>query len=453
MNILYQDKVNEILNNQIKLVSTYQEISDIVSDIKSDEDLNLLLKSINEYKETLDKFRKVEAAGFVPGFFLWTFSRNLYDLLKTTFDEGTTMLPEEIEQLNNIIVKIKDIERKKNELNDYIVTKSANINADTLKNKTESIYTDMSRLEKMIDDNMVSGFDLSKDFLRKLKSLNEAQKTVYTSEKLFQDTVQKTGLQNGLSTLLKMSFILPKTRNIIYGYVPNKDGNIPNANKFFIPIIYRPGGFPQLKLPVYKQIVDIKYSINFGLLRKILNDDKQYRLFLSVLKQYPECKFDSMVFNAEDQKCMKSLIEGFEDIINKSDYSNEKKNDILIFLNKGLIEAKKLVKERGTSLIYLEKRTKKRQMTPVPKAIMDKPKTKSDEDSDKDGSTSTTSKKRVTKKRRSSRIRNSLSKNDASPLRRSRRLVRGGAALKTKKHHKKKAKKGKKQRKKTHKKK
>ena len=381
MNILYQDKVNEILNNQIKLVSTYQEISDIVSDIKSDENLNLLLKSINEYKETLDKFKKVEAAGFVPGFFLWTFSRNLYDLLKTTFDEGTTMLPEEIEQLNNIIVKIKDIERKKNELNDYIVTKSANINTDTLKNKTESIYTDMYRLEKMIDDNMVSGFDLSKDFLRKLKSLNEAQKTVYTSEKLFQDTVQKTGLQNGLSTLLKMSFILPETRNIIYGYVPDKDGNIPNANKFFIPIIYRPGGFPELKLPVYKQIVEIKYAINIGRLRKILDDDTQYSVFLNALKQYPSCNFDSMVFNTEDQKCMKLLIDSFMNIINESNYSVQKKNEIITFLSKGKLEAEKIIKQRGTSVMYgftktaSKNKTRKRSSN-IPKSLENKPEPK-----------------------------------------------------------------------------
>lgn len=453
MNILYPDKVKEIRTNHIKLVSTYKKISSIVSDIKSDEDLNLLLQTINEYKEILDTFKEVKAAGFVPGLFLWSFSKDLYDLLKMTINKKVDVLPEEIEDLEDIIVKIKVIERKKNELNDYIVTNSANIKTDTLKNKIESIYTDMSRLEKMIDDNMDSGIELNKKFLRKLESLNEAQKTIYTSEKLFQDTVHETGLHNAISTLLTTSFILPKTRNIIYGYIPDEDGVISNANKFFIPIIYRPGGFPELKLSVYKQIVDIKYSINFGLLRKILKDDKQYRLFLSVLKDYPECKFDSMVFNTEDQKCMKSLIEEFEDIINKSDYSNEKKNDILIFLNKGLIEAKKLVKERGTSMIYLEKRTKKRQMTPVPKAIMDKPKTKSDEESDKDGSTSTTPKKRVTKKRRSSRIRNSLSKNNDSPLRRSRRLVRGGAALKTKKHHKKKAKMSKKQHKKTHKKK
>jgi hypothetical protein len=453
MNILYPDKVKEIRTNHIKLVSTYKKISSIVSNIKSDEDLNLLLQTINEYKEILDTFKEVKAAGFVPGLFLWSFSKDLYDLLKMTINKKVDVLPEEIEDLEDIIVKIKVIERKKNELNDYIVTNSANIKTDTLKNKIESIYTEMSRLGEMIDDYMDSGIELNKKFLRKLESLNEAQKTIYNSEKLFQDTVHETGLHNAISILLTTSFILPKTRNIIYGYIPDEDGNISNENKFFIPIIYRPGGFPELKLSVYKQIVDIKYSINIGLLRKILKDDKQYRLFLSVLKQYPHCKFDSMVFNTEDQKCMKSLIEGFEDIINKSDYSNEKKNDILIFLNKGLIEAKKLVKERGTSLIYLEKRTKKRQMTPVPKAIMDKPKTKSDEESDKDGSTSTTSKKRVTKKRRSSRIRNSLSKNNASPLRRSRRLVKGGASLKTKKHHKNKAKKGKKQRKKTHKKK
>jgi hypothetical protein len=367
---------------QKELVSTYQEIYNIVSNIKNEDDVKILEALIYKYQNNLQTLKQLEAKESLPGYFLYTFSTYLYEFLVVTKEKNLSV-PEEITQLLVIINKIKDIVNKKNELEYYLINQSRNIkNNDVqiqLKNKVDSLYNEMNSLENMIKQNIVSGFNIKNDFLNNLQSLIDTHKTIYTTEKLLQSQTYNEGLQQMIDNLLKTSFLLPETRSIINGYVPDKNGNIPNENKFFIPIIYRPGGVPELTSSVYNQIVEIKYAINIGRLRKILDDDTQYSVFLNALKQYPSCNFDSMVFNTEDQKCMKLLIDSFMNIINESNYSVQKKNEIITFLSKGKLEAEKIIKQRGTSVMYRftktasKNKTRKRSSN-IPKSLENKPK-------------------------------------------------------------------------------
>ena len=79
--------------------------------------------------------------------------------------------------------------------------------------------------------NIISKWEINY-FLNNLQSLIDTHKTIYTTEKLLQSQTYNEGLQQMIDNLLKTSFLLPETRSIINGYVPDKNGNIPNENKF-----------------------------------------------------------------------------------------------------------------------------------------------------------------------------------------------------------------------------
>ena len=66
-------------------------------------------------------------------------------------------------------------------------------------------------------------------------------------------------------------------------------------------------------------------------------------------------------------------------IINESNYSVQKKNEIITFLSKGKLEAEKIIKQRGTSVMYRftktasKNKTRKRSSN-IPKSLENKPK-------------------------------------------------------------------------------